>query len=106
MVRLAHELPGRLRFSVLHLKGDRCGAAAFGARIRALGGVTAADLAPLTGSLVVRHADAPRSRGACDGMGRPCHWIRLPGFRCQDPLSALSREPAAAGRLHLRERVG
>jgi hypothetical protein len=47
---------------VPHLKGDRCGAAAYSARVRALGGVTAADLAPLTGSLVVRHDGLPETR--------------------------------------------
>ncbi len=62
MVRLMHELPGRLRFSVPHLKGDRRRAAAFSARARSLGGVTAADLIPLTGSLVVRHDGLPGTR--------------------------------------------
>jgi hypothetical protein len=62
MIRLVHELPGRLRFSVPQLRGDRSGAAAFGAQVRALGGVVEADLIPLTGSLIVRHDGLPETR--------------------------------------------
>jgi len=62
MIQLEHELPRRLRFSVPQLRGDRRAAAAFSARVRALGGVVEADLIPLTGSLIVRHDGMPETR--------------------------------------------
>jgi hypothetical protein len=62
MVRLEHELPRRIRFSVPQLRGDRHGAAAFTARVRTIDGVAEADLIPLTGSLIVRHDGQPGTR--------------------------------------------
>lgn len=62
MIRLVHELPKRLRFSVPQLRGDRRGAVAFRARFRVLGGVTAVETNPLTGSLIVHHDGQPETR--------------------------------------------
>jgi hypothetical protein len=62
MVQLVHELPRRIRFVVSSLKGDRFGAATFSARFQVLGGVTAATLNPLTGSLIVHYDGSAETR--------------------------------------------
>jgi hypothetical protein len=62
MIRLAHELPQRLRFTVPHLRGNHHGAETFNARVRALGGVRQATVNPLTGSLIVHHDGSAETR--------------------------------------------
>ena len=52
---LAHELPGRLRFSLPSLRRDTVRATALRDRLAALPGVTAASANPLTGSVLVLH---------------------------------------------------
>lgn len=64
MVLPVHDIPGRLRFILPVLRGDRRQAAALRARMRAVEGVTSALANPLTGSLTVKYirAEATRKR--------------------------------------------
>lgn len=61
MVVPAHDIPGRLRFSLPLLRADRRRAAVARTRVGAIPGVTSASANPLTGSLIVLyHPDAAK----------------------------------------------
>lgn len=59
---LAHEVPGRLRFSLPRLRRDAAGATALRDHLAALPGVTEVSASPLTGSVLVLHDGAMRDR--------------------------------------------
>ncbi len=62
MLTPVHDIPGRLRFRLALLRGDRRAAAALRRRVRAIQGVHAVSANPLTGSLIVHHDDAAATR--------------------------------------------
>jgi copper chaperone CopZ len=109
---LAHELPGRLRFSLPHLRRDADRATALRDRLAALPGVTEASANPLTGSVLVLHdggATQDRIIAAIELAGyrlMPNHPPRPagvhPGLR---PVAAIARPVVQAVAEKLLERL-
>jgi hypothetical protein len=88
MVLPIHDTPGRLRFRIRPIKGDRRSAAALRARMEAIEGVAAASANPLTGSLLVHHDGAPATRERILGS--------LGGFEPEPVAPAFALGPRAA----------
>ena len=59
MFQVVHELPGRLRLRSPGLRRNPGFAAALAARLAGMPGVRAAEISLRTGSLLIRHDDAP-----------------------------------------------
>jgi copper chaperone CopZ len=79
---LAHELPGRLRFSLPGLRGDAERAAALRDALAGLAGVQAVNANALTGSVLVRHDGDAATRDRIVGA------IRLAGYRLMSDSAA------------------
>jgi hypothetical protein len=93
---LAHELPGRLRFSLRSLRRDSRRAAAVRDRLVALPGVVTASASPLTGSVLVTY------EGGVVTRERIVRTIERSGFVLTTADTAL---PAPSVRPAVRERV-
>ena len=63
-MQLVHDVPGRLRFGSPNLKGGHRQAAELRDRVRALNGVTEANLNPVTGSLIIHYESTQGVREA------------------------------------------
>ncbi len=108
MLRLAHDIPGRLRLAAPRLKGDRRAAAAMRGRLRAIPGVTAAQVSLLTGSVVVHYESSAETRARILGrlaLQQPVCAAAPMAARREAPCAALAELIAERAADALAERI-